>query len=160
MVELPKLPKELQEDSDDILLWAKFINAEKKEEFDMLAAKNPYIQSAYKQLQLISQDKTKRLEYEAREKAIRDYNQLMYEAEERGVQRGTEQGMKQGIQQGIQQGIERGIQKGISEGAEQKAIETARNLLKYGDPIEKISVITGLSLDKVQQLQEDIKNQN
>ena len=34
----------------------------------MLATKNPYIQSAYKQLQLISQDKTKRLEYEAREK--------------------------------------------------------------------------------------------
>ncbi len=53
-----------------------------------------------------------------------------------------------------------GKEEGISEGAEQKAIETARNLLKYGDPIEKISVITGLSLDKVQQLQEDIKNQN
>ena len=30
VVELPKLPKELQEDSSDILLWAKFINAEKK----------------------------------------------------------------------------------------------------------------------------------
>ena len=50
VVELPKLPKELQEDSDDILLWAKFINAEKKEELDMLATKNPYIQSAYEQL--------------------------------------------------------------------------------------------------------------
>ena len=53
-----------------------------------------------------------------------------------------------------------GKEEGISEGAEQKAIETARNLLKYGDPIEKISVITGLSLDKVQQLQEEINNQN
>ena len=50
VVELPKLPKELQEDRDDILLWAKFINAEKKEELDMLATKNPYIQSAYEQL--------------------------------------------------------------------------------------------------------------
>lgn len=29
-------------------------------------------------------DKTKRLEYEAREKAVRDYNQLMHEAEQRG----------------------------------------------------------------------------
>ena len=53
-----------------------------------------------------------------------------------------------------------GKEEGISEGAEQKAIETARNLLKYGDPIEKISVITGLSLEKVQQLQEEINNQN
>ena len=47
VLELSKLPKELKEDSNDILLWAKFINAEEKEEFDMLATKNPYIESAY-----------------------------------------------------------------------------------------------------------------
>ncbi len=46
-----------------------------------------YADSAYKQLQLISQDKQKRLEYEAREKAIKDHNQMMFEAEERGVER-------------------------------------------------------------------------
>ena len=46
VLELPKLPRELKEDSDEILLWAKFINAEKKEEFDMLAERNPYIESA------------------------------------------------------------------------------------------------------------------
>ena len=50
----------------------------------MIAAKNIYIQSAYEHLQLISQDEEKRLEYEAHEKAIRDYNQGMYEAEEKG----------------------------------------------------------------------------
>ena len=95
ILEFPKLPKELQEDSSDMLLWAKFINAEKKEEFDMLAEKNSYIQSAYKQLQIISQDKQKRLEYEAREKAIRDYNQLMYESKEAGIQQGIQQGWYQ-----------------------------------------------------------------
>jgi len=36
---------------------------------------------------VINQDKEKRLEYEAREKAIRDYNQGLLEAEERGEQR-------------------------------------------------------------------------
>ena len=54
----------------------------------MLAEKNPYIQSAYEQLQIISQDKQKRLEYEAREKAIRDYNQLIYESKQAGIQQG------------------------------------------------------------------------
>ena len=49
----------------------------------MLATKNPYIKSAYEQLRVISQDKQKRLDYEAREKAIRDHNQMMYEAEQR-----------------------------------------------------------------------------
>ena len=84
ILELSKLPKELKEDTSDILLWAKFISAEKEEEFTMLATKNPYIKSAYEQLQVISQDKTKRLEYKAREKVIRDYNQMMFEAKQPG----------------------------------------------------------------------------
>ena len=58
----------------------------------MLTTKNPYIDSAYHQLQIISQDKQKRLEYETREKAIRDHNQMMYEAEQRGIQIGEQRG--------------------------------------------------------------------
>lgn len=93
VLELPKLPKELKEDSSDLELWAKFINAERKEDFDMLAEKNAYIGSAYEQLQIISQDKQKRLEYESRLKATLDYNQGIYEAEQRGIQRGIQQGI-------------------------------------------------------------------
>jgi len=40
---------------------------------EMLATKNTYLESAYQQLQIISQDKQKRLEYEARQKAINQY---------------------------------------------------------------------------------------
>ena len=90
VIELPKLPEDLKENCTDLELWAKFISAERKEEFDMLAEKNPYIDSAYRKLQLISQDSQKRLEYEAREKAIRDYNEGMYEAEQRGIQIGEQ----------------------------------------------------------------------
>lgn len=57
-------------------------------EFDMLAEKNSYIGSAYQHLQVISKDKQKRMEYEAREKAIRDYNQGIFEAEQRGRKEG------------------------------------------------------------------------
>ena len=53
----------------------------------MLAEKNTYIGSAYQHLQVISQDKQKRMEYEAREKAVRDYNQRILEAEQRGEAR-------------------------------------------------------------------------
>ena len=90
VIELPKLPENLKENCTDLELWAKFISAERKEEFDMLAEKNPYIDSAYRKLQAISQDSQKRLEYEAREKAIRDYNEGMYEAEQRGIQIGEQ----------------------------------------------------------------------
>lgn len=92
VIELPKLPEKLKENSSDLLLWAKFINAERKEEFDMLADKNASIEKAYERLQVISQDQKKRMEYEAREKAIRDHNQMMKEAVERGLKQGMTMG--------------------------------------------------------------------
>lgn len=53
-----------------------------------MAEKDPYIKEAYKVLENISADDEKRIEYEAREKAIKDYNTQMLSAEKRGVQRG------------------------------------------------------------------------
>ena len=129
VVELPKLPKELKEDSDEILLWAKFINAEKKEEFDMLAERNPYIEKAYEKLQVISPDREKRLQYEAREKAILDYNQMMLEAREGGLKDGLEQGIEQGIEQGLERGREEGIKAFILDGLEDN-LTKERILLK------------------------------
>ena len=132
VIEFPKLPQELKDDKDDILLWAKFISSERKEEFEMLAEKNIYIQSAYKTLQVISQDDQKRMEYEAREKAIRDYNQGLLEAEERGWSAGEKAG----------------VEKGRIEEKE----STAKNMLAIGLPIDIIIQSTGLSREKIDQL--------
>lgn len=128
VIELPKLPVELKENNDDILLWAKFINAEKEEEFDMIAAKNPYIQSAYEHLQLISQDEEKRLEYEAREKAIRDYNQGMYEAKKEG----------------------------IKEGKRESLHEFVKNLLTMGQSVEFVVQATGVALEQVEKIKGEL----
>ena len=112
VIELPKLPKELKEDASDMLLCAKFINSKTKEEFEMLAEKNKSIAEAYQQLQVISQDEQKQLEYDARQKAIWDYNQGMTEAEERGEQRGLKQSKKEGgIQFLILDNLEEGFPK-------------------------------------------------
>ncbi len=43
-----------------------------------------------KRLQVISQDKQLRMEYEAREKAVRDHNQMLLEADRRGEERGRQ----------------------------------------------------------------------
>ncbi len=90
------------QNNNNILLWAKFIDAEGKEDFEILAEKDPYIGSAYQQLQIISQDKEKRLEYETREKAIRDHNQLLLEAEQHGIQLGKQEGIQLGKQEGME----------------------------------------------------------
>lgn len=53
----------------------------------------------------------KRLEYEAREKAIRDYNQLMFEAKQNGWKEGRKEGREEGIQVMILDNLEEGISK-------------------------------------------------
>ena len=125
VIELPKLPEEIRENSSDLELWAKFINAEGKEELDMIAKKNVYIKSAYDRLQVISQDKQKRLEYEARQKALFDYNQFMYEAERRGEKKGRQEGKE--------------------EGRQEEKLAVAKNLIALGLPTDVIVQGTGLS---------------
>lgn len=102
VIELPKLPQEIQENSSDILLWAKFFAAEKKEDFEMLAKMNRGINSAYQRLQVISQDDFMRMEYEARMKAVRDYNQGRLESREQGREEGREEGQKEMIESMLQ----------------------------------------------------------
>ena len=62
---------------------------------------NEYVEEAYQTLLNLSADERKRLEYEAREKAIRDYNSQVKSYRDQGIKLGFEQGMKQGIEQGI-----------------------------------------------------------
>ena len=148
VIELPKLPPKLQENSSRVELWAKFINAEETEEFNMIAEKDPYIKSAYDQLQIISQDEQKRLEYEAREKAILDYNQSIYEAEQRGEKRGELRGEKRGELRGEQRGRLQG-EKAVRE-------STAKNLIQMGISAEIIAQATGLSIAQIEAFKNEI----
>ena len=144
----------------------------------MLSEKNASIEKAYERLQTISRDQQKRMEYEAREKALRDHNQMMKEATRRGLEQGIEQGIKQGIEQGIEQGIKQGIEQGIEQGVEQgveqgiergrlegisigekqgaekRAVEIARKLLASGTEENVVADVTGLSPAQVRALKE------
>ena len=123
VIELPKLPEKLKK-GDNILTWAKFINAERREEFEKLAGMDTYIEAAYNHLQVISQDDKKRMEYEARQKAIRDYNEGMLESHERGRK----------------------------EGKEEEAFNIAKKLLAMGLDLDTISKGTGLTVEQIQKL--------
>ena len=63
-----------------------------------MAKTNEYLDEAYKTLIKLSADDQKRLEYEAREKALRDYNSQMENAEKRGIKIGEERGIKLGVE--------------------------------------------------------------
>ena len=51
-------------------------------------------------------------------------------------------------------GYNAGVADGISQGAEQKAIETAKNLLAMKLPLDSIAKATGLPIETVQKLAE------
>src|SRR5699024_11086598 len=82
--------------------WMSFFRGQNKEELKEVAKGNEYLEGAYEDLVKMSLDEQKRLEYEAREKAILDYRSNMEGARNRGFQRGMEQGFERGITQGEQ----------------------------------------------------------
>ena len=57
-----------------------------------MAGEDNYINEAYEVLQKLSADERKRLEYEARQKAIMDYDSQMSSSREEGIRIGEERG--------------------------------------------------------------------
>ncbi len=120
ILELPKLKNQDYPDTE-LLNWARFFNAEQKEEFEMAAEASPHLEKAYERLMDISADEEKRLEYEAREKAIRDHNYLMNYNLKRGLEEGQKKGMELGLKEGREQGLQQGLQQGVQQTLEQSA---------------------------------------
>ncbi len=65
-LELPKLPA--QDDGTELWNWMRFLSARGKEDFEMIAEKNPQIRKAVVRLEELSNDERTRLLYESREK--------------------------------------------------------------------------------------------
>ena len=127
ILELRKLPNELKNDSS-ILNWMRFLGGKTRREFEAGAKKDKYIDEAYKELEKLSADEQAKLEYEAREKAIRDYNSQMNSA------------------------LKRGMEEGFSQGEKQGKAELIRTMHQNGAEPELIARLTGLSLSEIQQI--------
>ena len=118
-----------------------------------MAKEDTYIDEAYEMLKHMSADEKKRLEYEAREKAIRDYNSQMLELKEVGRKEGTKEGINEGIQEGIKEGIKEGIAIGAEQGEQRKAASIITNMLRKGKNPEEIADMTGEELEKIREIQ-------
>ena len=94
-----------------------------------MAEKDSYMEEAYEMLKHMSVDEKKRLEYEAREKAIRDYHSQMQGMREEGFAEGKEQGKKAGEMR--------------------KATNIITNMLRKGKSPEEIADLTGEELEEV-----------
>lgn len=61
-------------------------------------------------------------------------------------------------QRGLEQGLELGLQKGLEEGKAKEKRSFAKKLLEFGDSIEKIAMLTGLSENAIEEIKDRINN--
>ena len=113
VLELKKLPPEDQNENG-VIRWMRFLGGKNRKEFEDMAEKDEYIKEAYEDLKKLSLDGQKRLEYEVRQKAIRDHNSQMKSAERRGEKRGIEIGEKRGKQLALKELVHKKIEAGKS----------------------------------------------
>ena len=97
-----------------------------------MAKEDSYIDEVYEMLKHMSADEKKRLEYEAREKAIRDYHSQMQASREEGRKEGREEGKKEGVASII------------------------TNMLRKGKSPEEIADMTGEDLEEIQEIQKQL----
>lgn len=116
VLELPKLEK-YDYPEIELLKWARFFNATDKEELEMAAEGNEYTQKAYERLVELSAAEEKRMEYEARQKALRYYQHMMNSGWRQGYGKGKEAGVEAGREEGRKEGVEEGWKEGVEEGA-------------------------------------------
>lgn len=101
-----------------------------------MAEKDEYIEEAYGELKKLSLDEQKRLEYELRQKAIRDHNSQMKSAERRGRELGEKIGEERGEKRGIHCTMKRLVKTNIAA----------------GKSLEEIAEFLGIDLSEVRAL--------
>ena len=127
-VELPKVPE--ASDGSAGWGWLQFLRSRRKEEFEMVAERNPEIRKAVETLYELSADEEVRAEYEMRQKAWRDRISEIDGAREDGMERGM------------------GI--GMERGRNNRNEEIVKNALAKGYSMELINDITGLDIKTIQ----------
>ncbi|MGL9717245.1 MAG: Rpn family recombination-promoting nuclease/putative transposase, partial [Wolbachia sp.] len=123
-----------------------FKHAENTTDKDLkdIAEKSPIIKLAYDALDKFSWEEDDLAAYEERVLNVQKEAAIW----EQRLDDATEKGKKEGIQIGHQ--------KGRAEGRKERDIEVAKNSLKAGVSIDVIAEITGLPVDEIKQLQEEI----
>ena len=126
ILELLKLPVE-QKNETDLIQWMRFLGGKKREDFEKMAEKNPDMKEAYDMLDRMSADERKRLEYEERQKLLRDKNMILKDGK-------------------------RKYERGLREGRTEERICLAKRLYDKGMNSAQISELIGLDKEKVEEL--------
>ena len=142
-IEIPKLRKlnDTEEISDMLEAWVAFIQNPDSEIVEKLEMSKKEIKEAKSELIRMSGDSKERDMYERRKESILEKVSLIESAEQKGIERGFKEGKL----------------KGLREGENKKAIEIAKNLIISGLENELIKNATGLEIDIIEKLRNEIR---
>ncbi|MCA7011011.1 Rpn family recombination-promoting nuclease/putative transposase [Wolbachia endosymbiont of Tribolium confusum] len=147
-IELPKFTKSKVEQLETTVerwcFFFKYAEETTDEDLRKIAEKSPIIKLAYDELDKFHWNEKDLVAYEERVMDLQKEAAIL----EQKLDDATQKGRKEGRQEGIQIGHEKGKIEG--------KIEVAKNSLKAGVSIDVIAEITGLSVDEIKQLQEEI----
>ena len=135
-LEMPKFDKEIDDLSGYADCWLYIIKNLVKLNERPAAFRDKVFEKFFKVAEIAQFTPEQRSAYEASLKNMRDYNNTVRDAEEKG--------MRKGLQRGRAEGLEQGLQQGKAQGARDKAIEIARRLKMLGLPVSEIAESTGL----------------
>ena len=151
-----------------LINWLRFIGATNKEERAMIATKSPVLQMLNEKIDVLTLSPTERKLYESRMKLKSDITTISETQFSAGVERGLAEGKSLGLAEGKSLGLAEGKSLGLAEGkslglaegkslglaegSRQKAFETARMLKQFGDSVQKIVQVTGLTVQEVEML--------
>ena len=111
-----------------LINWLRFIGATDKKERAMIATMSPVLQMLNEKIDVLTLSPTERKLYESRMKLKSDITTIS------------------------ETQFSAGVERGLAEGSRQKAFETARMLKQFGDSVQKIVQVTGLTVQEVEKL--------
>ena len=143
-----------------LINWLRFIGATDKKERAMIATMSPVLQMLNEKIDVLTLSPTERKLYESRMKLKSDITTISETQFSAGVERGKSLGLAEGKSLGLAEGKSLGLAEGKSlglaegevRGSRQKALETARILKQFGDSVQKIVQVTGLTVQEVETL--------
>ena len=147
-IELNKFRNQNPDMSIPLNQWLAFLDMERSDLLDMAKKKNNLIKKAVENYEVLTGDaEIKRL---AEIKLMSDLEEhsALTSARANGKARGLKEGLKLGREEGLQEGREKGLQEAKKE--------IIINLLKENISLEKISKISGLSINKIKEIQDTI----
>ena len=125
-----------------LINWLKFIGTSDKKERAMLAKTSSVLQMLNEKVDVLTLSPVEKKLYESRMKLKSDIATISENQFNAGWQEGKLEGKLEGKALGLAEGEARG--------SRQKAVETAQILKQFGDSVQKIMQVTGLSKEEVE----------